>query len=80
MNRRKFIASSGRSLLASLMGLFTGYLILKGKISAPASCRENAFCQQCLKFGACTQAQALHTQSSLQSSGKETQIQTHGKK
>lgn len=80
MNRRKFIESSGRSLIASLMGIFTGYLVLKGKISAPTSCTENAFCQQCLKFEACAEPQALQTQSSLRSPEAKLQKQTDGKK
>ncbi len=57
MDRKQFIKSSGRWILLSAMGIFSGYLVVNHKIGENEDCRLPG-CSNCSKLKGCGLQQA----------------------
>lgn len=54
MNRKEFLHKVYRYGIIGILGVLTGFLLLKRKVTIAGECTENFACKNCNKYSKCT--------------------------
>jgi hypothetical protein len=60
MNRNEFIRTSGRLVILGLIGVFTGGMIYRQRITLKKSCGLNVPCSHCRYVATCNLPEAVN--------------------